>query len=55
MERNTCQGLIEDFSNSTFYPGNSKKNCGTPTNSAENHILTFLWYKLKMWKIIKQK
>ncbi|GLV33440.1 hypothetical protein CBL_20179 [Carabus blaptoides fortunei] len=43
MKRDTCDRLIKYFSKSPFYPGHFL-HCGVPTSSAENHILSYLWF-----------
>ncbi|KAL1482586.1 hypothetical protein MTO96_033694 [Rhipicephalus appendiculatus] len=43
LPRVSCYALIERFSKSSFYPSNQRHG-GSPAKTAEEHILSFLWY-----------
>ncbi|XP_037509110.1 putative nuclease HARBI1 [Rhipicephalus sanguineus] len=43
LPRMSSYALIERFSQSSFYPSNQRHG-GSPAKTAEEHILSFLWY-----------
>ncbi|KAL1430226.1 hypothetical protein MTO96_015290 [Rhipicephalus appendiculatus] len=43
LPRVSCYALIERFSKPSFYPSNQRHG-GSPAKTAEEHILSFLWY-----------
>ncbi|CAN7951126.1 unnamed protein product [Ixodes pacificus] len=43
LPRSVCDDLISGFEESAFYP-NMFSRGGTPQKTAEEHILSFLWY-----------
>lgn len=43
LPRSVCDDLISGFEESVFYPDMLSRG-GTPQKTAEEHILSFLWY-----------
>ncbi|XP_049517003.1 uncharacterized protein LOC125942809 [Dermacentor silvarum] len=43
LPRKSCYALIERFSQCSFFPS-SQRHSGSPGKTAEEHMLSFLWY-----------